>query len=403
MKWNDLVVGELKQHKKRSFAMAFSVIAPVAMVVALYTVGLYWEKAVERQVDSLGANLIVLPLDATVNEYYSADLQNGELPEDYVTLLATSALRGLDNVSPKLSSSIAIDGSTFVLTGILPQDEFQSKAAWQGAGIFSRPRGCGATNDVLGLSKDSNTPPSRTIKTLNEDELLIGADVSRKLGLTDNDTITILGQFFKIVAVLPATGTIDDSRMFAHLHTVQRLFHKEGVVSAIEIVGCCKEIAQGLGSKLENLLPEARIITIKHVVDAQLQTATIMRKMASFLTVLLGLVCGALIGKEMYSDVHHRKREIAVLLSLGTDSRRIVILFLTKAGLIGTIGGITGYCLGTLAAIVMGPLITGVPVLPVVRLGVYALILSVLICIAAAYFPARRASRLDPCIIFGEV
>ena len=37
-----------------------------------------------------------------------------------------------------------LQGKDFALTGILPKSEFQAKAAWGGAGIFSRPStGCG--------------------------------------------------------------------------------------------------------------------------------------------------------------------------------------------------------------------------------------------------------------------
>ncbi len=110
-----------------------------------------------QEMDSLGANVLVLPKSATLQEYYSADMQSETIPEEYVTQLAMSDLAGLDNVSPKLSVPVQLQGKTFTLTGILPKNEFQAKAAWGGAGIFSRPdrlRGLGR-NDGIGRQEDA--------------------------------------------------------------------------------------------------------------------------------------------------------------------------------------------------------------------------------------------------------
>ena len=45
--------------------------------------------------------------------------------------------------------------------------------------------------------------------------------------------------------MLPQTGTVDDSRAFTHLHTVQQMAGKGAVVNAIEVVGCCQQISRG--------------------------------------------------------------------------------------------------------------------------------------------------------------
>ena len=45
---------------------------------------------------------------------------------------------------------------------------------------------------------------------------------------------------------MPRTGTVDDSRVFAHLHTVQRLSKSGEVINAIEVMGCCEDAAGNL-------------------------------------------------------------------------------------------------------------------------------------------------------------
>ena len=61
-----------------------------------------------QEMDSLGANVLVLPKSATLQEYYRADLQSETIPEEYVTQLAMAKLEGIDNVSPKLSVPVQL-------------------------------------------------------------------------------------------------------------------------------------------------------------------------------------------------------------------------------------------------------------------------------------------------------
>jgi len=47
-------------------------------------------------------------------------------------------------------------------------------------------------------------------------------------------------------------------------------------------------------------------------------------------------------------------------------------------------------------AVVLGPRLANVPVLPMPVLLVWALGISIVISLLASFFPARRAARLDP-------
>jgi putative ABC transport system permease protein len=81
----------------------------------------------------------------------------------------------------------------------------------------------------------------------------------------------------------------------------------------------------------------------------------------------------------------------------------IVKMFLLKALLLGLGGGVCGFALGTVLAVALGPRLAGIPVLPMPVLVLWAVGISVGIALAASYFPARRAARLDPCATLQEV
>jgi putative ABC transport system permease protein len=115
------------------------------------------------------------------------------------------------------------------------------------------------------------------------------------------------------------------------------------------------------------------------------------------------LVGGAGIANYMYANVHERRREIGTLMALGADSFLVLRIFLTKALLLGLAGGVGGFLLGTVLAMLLGPRLAGVPVLPMPVLALWALGISIGLALLASYFPARRAARLDPCAAFQEV
>jgi putative ABC transport system permease protein len=405
MKLTTIVWRETFERKNQLVTSFLAITLGITAVVAIRNITFYSEKAVALQLDNLGMNVLILPKSATVQDYYSADMQDDQIPEEYVDQLAMSDLQGLDNISPKLSLPVEVAGKKLTLTGILPKKEFQAKAAWQGAGIFSRPAGCG-TVEAAGTAKKPMTETlvrKRVIDTLAANEALVGAEVAAGLHLSEGQQIQVLGKSFSVTAILPQTGTVDDSRIFAHLHTVQELTGKGSVINAIEVVGCCNEISQGLVQKINKLLPDAKVVTVRQVVDTQVNTNWMMARLSIVFLVIIVLVGGASIANYMYANVFERRREIGTMMALGASSSLILWMFILKALLLGLVGGVCGCVLGTLLAMTLGPRLAGIAVLPMPGLLALAVLLSLMIALCASLFPARRATRLDPCATLQEV
>ena len=405
MKIQTLVWREIFERKNQLATSFLAILLGVSVIVAMKNITFYSEKAVAYQLDALGANILVLPKSASLQDYYSADMQNGEFPEEYVARLTASDLKGLDNLSPKLSVPVEVSGRRFILTGILPKNEFQAKAAWQMAGLFSRPAECGVAPSVPGLAAPAKETlvRKRVIETLATNEVLVGADMAAALKLTEGASVALLGRSFKVSAVLPQTGTVDDARAFAHLHTVQQMAGKGAVVNAIEVVGCCQQISQGLVQKINQLLPDAKVATITQIVDTQIKTNRMMGRLSLLFLTIIVLVGGASIANYMFANVFERRREIGTLMALGAGSGVVLRMFLLKAVWLGLAGGVGGYALGTAMAATLGPRVAGVPVLPMLTPLFWAVGVAVVVCVAATYLPARRAARLDPSAALQEI
>lgn len=142
MTFTTLVWKELRERPTAMLTGLLTIILGTAALVAIRNVTFFSEQAVARELEALGANVLVLPQGVTVQDYYAADLHGQTMPEQYVQQLALSNLAGIENIAPKLCVPTQLNNRGVILTGILPQSEFQAKAAWQSANLFSKHEGC---------------------------------------------------------------------------------------------------------------------------------------------------------------------------------------------------------------------------------------------------------------------
>ena len=232
---------------------------------------------------------------------------------------------------------------------------------------------------------------------------MIGADVAEFSNLKPGSSTTLYGEMFQVLAVLPRTGTIDDTRVFAHLHTVQRLTNAGEVVNAIEVMGCCKDAAGDLVPNLAKLLPDAKVVTISQVVSTQVGVNRLMGQMSVFVFAILVVVGGASVASTISANVRERRREVGTLMALGATPGLIMRMFLLKAWALGTVGAILGSLLGLIVAVVLGSQWAGVTVTPLPSLIAIAVGSALLVTTVAAFWPARTAAKLDPCLCFQDV
>ncbi len=94
MKLQTLVWREIFERKSQLATSFLAILLGITVIVSIKNITFYSEKAVSREMDSLGANILVLPKSATLQNYYAADMQGDTIPEEYVTQLAMSESAG---------------------------------------------------------------------------------------------------------------------------------------------------------------------------------------------------------------------------------------------------------------------------------------------------------------------
>jgi putative ABC transport system permease protein len=128
-------------------------------------------------------------------------------------------------------------------------------------------------------------------------------------------------------------------------------------------------------------------------------TVTLMLSSIAGISLVVG---GVGIMNIMLVSVTERTREIGIRMAVGARSRDIMRQFLVESVLLASIGGIIGITLGVAASAGITAVInsftsgTKWPVVVSFPAAAVALLFAAAVGIFFGYYPARRASRLDP-------
>ena len=159
-------------------------------------------------------------------------------------------------------------------------------------------------------------------------------------------------------------------------------------------------LAAGVRAEIRRLdpnLPVTRILTSTQVLSKSLEARRFNMLLLSGYAIVALALCSVGIYGLLSQIVGQRTHEIGVRMALGAHSRDVVrhILRGTAAGVVA--GGLIGLVAAVLLSGVVRHMLFGIsPTDP----GLYATVIAVVlfVALAAAYAPARRATRIDPVI-----
>jgi lipoprotein-releasing system permease protein len=254
--------------------------------------------------------------------------------------------------------------------------------------------------------------------------LLLGTELARQVGVSTGDVVSIVSPFGTpgptgmvprikrfVVAGVFASGMYDYdlTLVYMGLADAQKFFDMKENVSAIEVrvadVYHAREAARTIEAALGGFPFRARDWM---EANRNLFSALKLEKVVYGIVLCLIVVVAAFnILASLTMVVKEKRRDIAILKSMGASDASIGRVFVLNGAVIGTAGTVLGNLLGVLGCWVLARyqfielpkdvfLVTTLPVrMDPANFGVVALV-SIAICVVAALSPARRAASLVP-------
>lgn len=253
--------------------------------------------------------------------------------------------------------------------------------------------------------------------------VILGRRLAGQLGVMVGDPVQMVSPFGTqtafgmvprvkrfVVAALFDSGMneYDSTLVYMKLADAQRLFELGDSVSGIEIRVRDVYKARDVAQRLQQMLGFPYITEDWSRLWPNLFSALRLEKTVYFLVLLLMILIGAFnIVSTLIMVVMEKRKDIAILRSMGATRRSLRQIFLIKGCIIGTVGTFFGMVFGYGICLLIEKyhfielpkdvfLISTVPVRIYLSNFVLVAVASFVICLLASIYPARQAAKLDP-------
>jgi len=394
----------LMMNKVRSFLTTLGVIIGVAAVIIMLAVSAGAEAVVADQINSLGANLImVMPsfgrggLGSRAGQVPSLTFDDLATLEENVT--GISALSAEQNTTQDIKAgnvtltSIAIVGTT---PGLLTVRELALAE-----GRFVTDQDNDRTNKVVILGYDIAIE-------LFGDPAAGGQNPIGQSIKVDTTKLTVIG-------VLDEKGVVGNTDYDNRVYVPITLVFKKWVNSRfggenVRVVYVSAENETVMPNVMEQLTllimqildttadsPGFQLTTQDSIIDMQTSTTETFRNLLAWVAGVSLVVGGIGIMNIMLVSVSERTREIGLRQALGARSRDVQLQFLLEAVMLSLLGGLVGILVGVGGSYLFNELGTMRTELVVASIPL-SFGASAAVGIFFGYYPARQAAQLDPIV-----
>jgi len=403
--WNTVQIAlrSLRKNRLRAALTILGVVIGIAAVTAMVSIGQSATSLVRGELEGLGTNVIIV---------MPKMMRRGGVQDSRSVSLTPGDAEAIRSECPSIAAASGLVGfaNQLVYGGV----NWQPKESY-GVGIdYLMVR---SWNIRLG-----GFFGEREVRSA-EKVCVIGQTVVAKLFQTVNpigETIRVGNIPFRVIGVLEAKGANmvgedQDDLVLVPYTTVQKRIHGNQFknVHAIMASARSSDLTSMATSEIRQLLRERHDIYPGRPADFEVQSTT---EIASVLGVITGsmtamlasiaaislAVGGVGIMNIMLVSVTERTREIGIRMAVGARGGDILRQFLIEAVVLSVLGGAIGLAFGVAGSIGVITLInqwspgTDWPVVVSFPAAVTAIIFSGLVGVFFGFYPARKASRMDP-------
>ncbi|MFT4311675.1 MAG: ABC transporter permease [Candidatus Woesearchaeota archaeon] len=386
-----LIIKQMTQRKLRSSLTIVGIFIGISALVSLILLAGALERGVGAQLDSFGADVILIaPLTAV-----------GGGPPSGIGSFTTTETEIVRSIPQVLSVSELLNERVDMRLG---REEKRKRV--QGVTL-------GSGRDIQTFEEfiRVDVRAGRHLQQGDTRSLVVGDRFAREFfekELFVGSSVRINEQRFTIIGIFERQGTQDvDNAVYTSIEDMRNIVGDNRALTALSA-----RIAPGVDLEIMEERIKTRLERARGVEDVAVTTAAQIREqIGSFLlainivvisVALISLFVGALgVTNSLYTSVLQRTREIGTMKAIGAKNSQILKIFVLESAFFGLVGGLIGIALGVLLA---GSFMAILNTFGFIRLTldielellIGALIFSVGLGIVAGFLPAYRASLQKP-------
>ena len=247
-------------------------------------------------------------------------------------------------------------------------------------------------------------------------QVVIGAELAAKLGVSVGDNVFVLPDMlssimrqFRVAGIFRSgLFEYDATWIFLSLETVASLGNGEHAGSVISVQVDNADNVKQIAARVLNALGDGYTVVDWQQANQPLFAALALeRRMAVFIIGLIVAIAALNITTMLILVVVERRRDIAILSTLGATRLGVMLVFIIEGAVVGAIGAVLGALLG-LAACFIGNhyklvslpadvySISNVPFHANVSETLIAALIAFGLSVLATIYPARNAARMRP-------
>ena len=392
-----LAMRALARNKLRSGLTMLGIIIGVGAVIAMVGIGQGADQQIQQQIANMGSNMLMV---------MSGSVNRGGLRIGFgaTKTLVYDDVQAIQRECPSVEA--VAPGTQTNSQVVFGNDNWGTRiigTAPQYFEIRSWPLASGVYFDQAQVEQNSNVA-------------VIGETVRKNL-FSVNDplgqTVRIKNLPFTVIGVLQPKGSSasgmgedQDDQVFIPYTTHQKKLTGDTWLRYLTVSAVSLEASTSAQQQIETLLRERHRIrqgqdddffvrNMKDVADQAAQASQVMTVLLASIASVSLLVGGIGIMNIMLVSVTERTREIGIRIALGATEEDVQRQFLIEAFVLSAIGGLIGILVGIGASWLISTRFNW-PVLVSPMSILVAAVFSMTIGIFFGYYPARKASRLDP-------
>ena len=392
----------LAKNKMRAGLTVLGVVIGIAAVTTMVSVGQSASSLVQGQFEALGSNVIIVFPGNRQRDGVSQPIltltagDSDAIATDCPSVLASSPLLGVNgqviyrnsNFSPQEMHGV---GGDYLIVRNWPLHRGEFFAARD---VSSANKVCVIGYTLVAKLFQTTDPIGETIRIKNIP--------FRVIGVLEKKGANMVGQDQDNIVLMPIT-TVRKRLRGSEFDNVNAIM--ASARSTIAMSDAQNEIDQILAERHRIQPGESR----DYIVQNTTEIAAVFSMITGTLTMMLACIAGIslIVGgvgimNIMLVSVTERTREIGIRMAVGARSGDILRQFLIEAVLLSCIGGVIGFLLGVGASIGLVTLINAVSTGTKWKhevsfvAAITAILFAAAVGVFFGYYPARRASRLDP-------